>query len=141
MLLQQLDILGLEGWSGANHSSAHALLTEYHDLFSLEPGELGCTSLAKHKIKVVHNEPFKESLKDPPPMVEEVRAHMKEISEVGPIHSSQSPWCNVVALVRKNRPPQIISLTYLYETAITLLTSINKNNNLTIYTQSFEFVC
>ena len=60
MLLQQLDLSGLEGWSGANHSSAHALFTEYHDIFLLEPGELGCTSLLKHEIRVVYDEPFKE---------------------------------------------------------------------------------
>ena len=46
--------------SGANCTSAHALLTEYHDIFSLEPGELGCTSLAMHEIRVVDDEPFKE---------------------------------------------------------------------------------
>ena len=55
MLLQQLDLSGLEGWSGANCMSAHALLIEYHDIFSLEPGELGCTSLAKHGIWVVND--------------------------------------------------------------------------------------
>ena len=34
-------------------------------------------------------------------MVEEVRAHMKEMLEVGNICSSQSPWCNAIMLVRK----------------------------------------
>ena len=48
MLLQQLDLSGLEGWSGTNRMSAHALLIEYHDVLSLEPRELGCMSLAKH---------------------------------------------------------------------------------------------
>ena len=52
-LLQQLDLSGLEGWSSTNHATAHALLTEYHDIFLLEPGELGCTDLAKHEIWVV----------------------------------------------------------------------------------------
>ena len=60
MLLQQLDLSGLEGWSRANCASAHALLTEYHDIFSLEPGELDCPSLAKHEIRVVDDKPFKE---------------------------------------------------------------------------------
>ena len=50
MLLQQLDLSGLEGRSGANHTSAHALLIEYHDVFLLEPGELGCMNLMKHEI-------------------------------------------------------------------------------------------
>ena len=40
--------------------SAHALLTEYHNIFSLEPGELGCMDLAKHQTWVVDDEPFKE---------------------------------------------------------------------------------
>ena len=29
---------------------------EYHDIFSLEPRELGCTSLVKHEIRVVDDE-------------------------------------------------------------------------------------
>ena len=48
VLLQQLDLSDLEGWSKANQAAAHALLAEYHDIFSLEPRELGCTDLAKH---------------------------------------------------------------------------------------------
>ena len=102
MLLQQLDLSRLEGWSGANCASAHALLSEYHDIFLLEPGELGCTSLAKHEIKVVDDEPFNERFQRiPPNMVVEVRAHMRKMLETGTIHPSQSPWCNAVMLVRK----------------------------------------
>ena len=83
MLLQQLDLSGLKGWSGASHASAHALLTKYHDIFSLGPGELGCIDLAKHEIMVVNDDTFKERFqKIPPPMVEEVRDHMKEMLEV-----------------------------------------------------------
>ena len=48
MLFQQLDLSRLAGWSSANCTCAHALLSEYCDIFSLEPRELGCTSLAKH---------------------------------------------------------------------------------------------
>ena len=97
-VLQQLDISGLEGWSGANCISAHALLTENHNFFLLEPGEYGWTGLVKHEIRVVDNEPFERI---PPPMVEEVRAHVKEMLEAGTICPSQSPWCNAVMLVRK----------------------------------------
>ena len=53
MLLQQLDLSGLKQWTVANHLSAHALLIEYHDAFSLEPRELGCMSFTKHEIWVV----------------------------------------------------------------------------------------
>ena len=102
MLLQQLDLSGLKGWLGANHTSVHALLIEYHNFFLLETGELGCTSIAKHEIQVVNDEPFKGRFwRIPSSMVEEVKVHIKEMLEVGAIHPSQSPLCNVVMLVRK----------------------------------------
>ena len=102
MLLQQLDLSRLEGWCGANCTYADALLTEYHDVSSLETVELGCTNLAKHEIKVVDNEAFKERFwRIPPCMVEEVRPHMREMLEVGAFCPSQSPWCNAVVLVMK----------------------------------------
>ena len=98
--LQQLDLSGLEGWSGGSCTSTHVLLTEYHNIISLEPVELCCTSLAKHE--VVDYEPFKDRFQQiPPPMVKEVRVHMKEMLEMGAIHPSQSPWCNAVMLARK----------------------------------------
>ena len=93
MLLQQLDLSGLYGWSGANCTPAHA---------KLEPRELGCMSITKYEIWLVDVEHFKERFQRIPPiMVEEVRALMKEMLEVGAIHPSQSPWCNTVMLVRK----------------------------------------
>ena len=59
-------------------------------------------SLVKHDIWVVDDEPFKERFwRIPPPMVEEVRAHVKEMLEADAIFPSQSPWCNAVMLVRK----------------------------------------
>ena len=97
VLFEQLDLSGLEGWLEENQVAACSLLAEYHDISSLEPGELDTTDLAKHEIRVVDDEPFREWFwRIPPPMVDKVRAHMKEILEVGTIHSSQSPWCNAV---------------------------------------------
>ena len=87
MLFQQLELSGLEGWSDKNQAATTVPVTQYHDIFSLELGELGCTDLAKHEIRVIDDEPFKKrfwgiSL----PMVDEVHAHMKEIMEAGAIH-------------------------------------------------------
>ena len=102
VLFQQLDISGLEGWSDKNQVATHALLAEYHDIFSLEPAEMGCTDLVKHEIRVDDDEPFKERFQRiPPTMVDEVWAHVKEMLEVDTVHPSQSPWCNAVALVCK----------------------------------------
>ena len=103
-ILQQLDLLGLEGWSSINCMSACALLTKYHDIFLLEPRELVCTGLEKHQIRVVDREPFKERFQRiPPSIVEEVRAHVKEMLEAGTICPSHNQWCNSVMLVRKDR--------------------------------------
>ena len=90
-LFQQLDLSGLDKWSDGNKVAAQALLAEYYDIFSLEPGELGCTDLAKHEIRVADDEPFKERFQRIPPlMVDEVCAHVKEMLDVGTIHPSQS---------------------------------------------------
>ena len=63
---------------------------------------LGCTDLAKHEIRVVEDEPFKERFQRiTPPMVDEVWVHVKEMLEACTIHSSQSPWCNAVVFVCK----------------------------------------
>ena len=77
--------------------SAHALLIEYHDIFSLEPGELGCMSLTNCEIWVVNDESFKERFQRiQSPMVEEVRVHTKEMLAAGTISPRESPWCNGV---------------------------------------------
>ena len=60
LLFQQLDLSGLDKWSDGNQAAAQALLVEYHDNFFMEIGELGCTDLVKHEIRVVDDEPFKE---------------------------------------------------------------------------------
>ena len=60
LLFQQLDLSGLDKWSDRNQEAVSALLVEYHYIFSLEPGELGCMDLAKHEIRVVDNKPFKK---------------------------------------------------------------------------------
>ena len=77
-LFQQLDLSGLEGWSPQNWAAIHTLPTEYHEIFSLEPGELSCTDLVKLNIKVTDEEPFKEQFwKMPPLLVDDVHAHVK----------------------------------------------------------------
>ena len=54
-----------------------SLLAEYHNVFSLEPSELGCTHSSKHVIKVTNDTPFKECFRQIPlPLVEEVHMHL-----------------------------------------------------------------
>ena len=82
--------------------AAHQLLAKYHDVFSLDPAELGCTHSTEHIIKVTDDTPFKEQFRQiPPPLVEEVRSHLQEMLESGTIRPSQSAWCNAMVLVWK----------------------------------------
>ena len=92
MLFQQLELSGLDRWSDKIQVATRVLLAEYHDILSLEPGELGCTDLAKHEIRDIDDEPFKErSQIIPPPIADEVHAHVKEMLEAATICPSQSP--------------------------------------------------
>ena len=76
------------------------MLMEHHNIFSLEPNEIGCTDAAEHVIELLDTEPFKEPFHCiAPPLVEEVWEHLQEMLDRGTIHPSQSPWCNVVVLV------------------------------------------
>ena len=58
LFFQQLDLSGLDKWSDGNQAVAQSLVAEYHDIFSLEPGELGCADLVKHEIRVIDDESF-----------------------------------------------------------------------------------
>ena len=101
-LFDELDLSGLDSWAPKLAEKAYQLLAEYHDVFSLDLAELGCTHSTEHTIKVTDDTPFKERFRQIPPlMVEEVRSHLKEMLESGAIRPSQSAWCNAVVLVRK----------------------------------------
>ena len=101
-LLEKLNLDGLSQWTPRNAAIARELLLSYHDAFALEPDELGCTSAIEHKIHLSDEEPFKERFRCiPPPLLDEVRASLRDMLEAGTIRPSQSPWCNAVVLVRK----------------------------------------
>ena len=102
-LFDKLDLRGLDLWTPGLADAGRWLLAKYHDVFLLDPAELGCTHSTEHIIKVTDDTPFKEWFRRiPPPMVEEVRNHLKEMLESGTIRPSQSARCNAMVLVWKN---------------------------------------
>ena len=104
LILEKLDLTGLEAWPDDQAEKARRLLKEYHDIFLLEKCDVGHTKAAKHKIvlKDPNTPPFKERFRRiPPPQLDEVRAHLKMMLDAGVIRPSNSPWCNAVVLVRK----------------------------------------
>ena len=81
---------------------ARELVLAYHDIFTLESNELGCTSTIEHEIHIDNSKPFKEWFRCIPlPLLEEVHASLRDILDAGVIHLSQLLWCNAVVLVRK----------------------------------------
>ena len=101
-LFDELDLSGLDSWTPELANSACQLLAEYHDVFSLDPVELGCTHSTEHMITITDETPFKEWFSwIPLPLVDEVRNHLWEMLESGAIRPSQSPWCNAVVLAWK----------------------------------------
>ena len=75
MLLEKLDLSGLEAWPEEQAEQARSLLKEYHDIFSLEKRDMGHTNATEHKIvlKDPDTQPFKEHFcRIPPPQLDEV---------------------------------------------------------------------
>ena len=101
-MFDELDLSSLDSWTPELADAAHRLLAKYDSVFSLDPAELGCTHSTEHIIKVTDDTPFKGQFRRiPPPLVEEVRNHLKEMLESGTIRPSQSAWCNAMVLVWK----------------------------------------
>ena len=104
LLLDKLDLSGLDAWPEDQAGKACSLLKEYHDIFLLEKRDMGHTNATKHKIvlKDPDTPPFKEHFRRiPPPQLDEVREHLNLMLDAGVIQPSNSPWCNAVVLVRK----------------------------------------
>ena len=104
LLLEKLDLTGLEAWPTEQAEKACSLLREYHDIFSLEKHDTGHTKATKHKIvlKDPDTPPFKERFcRIPLPQLDEVHADLKMMLDARVIRPSNSPWCNAVVLVRK----------------------------------------
>ena len=86
LLLDKLDLSGLEAWPPEQAEKARGLLREYQDIFCLEKHDMGHTKATKHKIvlKDPDTPPFKEQFhRIPPPQLDEVREHLKLMLDAG----------------------------------------------------------
>ena len=50
-LFDELDLSGLDSWAPKLADKACQLLAKYHNIFSLDPAELGCTHWTEYTIK------------------------------------------------------------------------------------------
>ena len=102
ILFKRLELSGLKSWTEENKERTLNLSAEYHDIFALEDGEMGCTEATEHKIKVTDHKPFKKRLRNiPSDLLEEVKGHLDHMLDVGAIKPSKSAWGNAVDLVWK----------------------------------------
>ena len=102
LLRQEGRLDQLADWTPELAQKFECLLMEYHDIFSLDKNEIGCTDAAEHVIELLDEEPFKEKFRwIAPPLLDEVREHLPEMLDGGAIQPSQSAWCNAVVLVWK----------------------------------------
>ena len=77
-LLEKLNLDGLAHWSPRNAVVARELVLAYHNVFTLESNELGCTSAIEHKICIDTSEPCKEWFRCiPPHLLEEVHVSLQ----------------------------------------------------------------
>ena len=91
IFFEKLELSGLGSWTERNKERALDLLAEYHDIFTLEDEEMGCTEATKHKIKVMDLKPFKERPRNiPSGLLEEVKDHLDYMLDVGAIKPSKS---------------------------------------------------
>ena len=95
--MEKLNLNGLSEWSPHNTATARELLFSHHDIFALEPNELGCTSVMEHEIRINDDEPFKEQFRHiPPPLLEEVCASLRDMLDAGAIQPSQDGWIPMI---------------------------------------------
>ena len=123
LLLDKLDLSGLEAWPTEQAEKACGLLWEYHDIFSLEKHDMGHTKVTKHKIVLKDSDtpPFKEQFRRiPSPQLDEVREHLKLMLDAGVVRPSKSPWCNAVVLVRKKDGSLHFCIDFLRLNALTI---------------------
>ena len=68
---------------GQKYEEALDLLAEYHNIFALKDGEMGCTEAVEHKIEVKGPKPFKEKPRNIPlDLLDEVKDHLNYMLDV-----------------------------------------------------------
>ena len=101
-LNQRLDWTAIDALPPDLSRRARELIYEFHDIFSLDPMELGCCKLAKHKIVLEDDAIFQERYrKIPEKDLQEVRELLDDMLRQGAIVPSESPYRSAVVLAKK----------------------------------------
>ena len=86
LILEALNLQGLEEWQEAEQKQARKLLLKWEHLFAHSDLDLGKTSLIKHWIELTDPIPFKECYQHMPSnMYDDMKAHLQEMLDIGAI--------------------------------------------------------
>ena len=99
--LSKFDMTGIK-LNPESEKSFKELLLNWRDIFSQHDLDLGHTKLAKHRIDLIDETPFKQRYRRiPPTMYDEAKNHLQQLLDSGVIRKSHSPWASNIVLVRK----------------------------------------
>lgn len=83
-------------------TEGRALLEKYADVFTRGDGDLGCTTLVEHEIRLTDDTPVRQRYRRlPPSQYGQVKAHIQELVEQGIARPSCSPYSSPIVVVMK----------------------------------------
>ena len=83
-------------------TSLKDVLTQYSDVFSKSPSDMGLTDLVTHHIDTGDAKPVRQQLRRyPPAHAEAISRQIDDFLEQGVIEPASSPWASNIVLVRK----------------------------------------
>ena len=95
-------------------------LADHHEVFSIEEGERGETSLVRMRIDTGDSPPLKQPVRRMPFLVrQEVARQLRNMQDQGVIVQSKSPWASPVVLVRKRDSTHRFCVEYRGLNAVT----------------------
>ena len=93
---------GVQGLTSPQRARLHSLLREYTEVISLRSGDLGRTSVIRHKIDTQGATPVRQPARRLPfHQRNEVRQMLDQMLQQGVIESAQGPWSSPIVLVKK----------------------------------------
>jgi len=100
--LRDLYERSVVGLSTPEQEEVYQFLTEFSDLFSSGPQDLGCTDLVQHRINTGQTPPIRQPPRRLPlAKREEAEMAVQEMQKHGVIEPASSPWSSPVVLVKK----------------------------------------
>lgn len=101
-VLDRIGSLDSSALTEQEQTSVRSLLEKYGSVFAVNDGDLGCTDLISHDIRLLDDVPVRQRYRRiPPSEYEVVKTHINQLLESQVIRESSSPYASPIVLVRK----------------------------------------